>query len=467
MVRQHIVVIGGGLAGCLLCNELVERFDVTLLEKGPQEGIRYPEFQFTKKKLAEVHTCCYGSGGTTNLWHNGLIPINLEDVEGSDFLEILKDADSFMDRCATALFFPDGSFRAEYERRKTDVNALSPLFRSFTHGIDCLIYPKSYKKLSVSAGVAAKYSVDDITFATQDGQVEAVDFRNGSGRQSIRADTVIVAAGTLGTPGLLRKIMGSCQHAADEQAVGQGFMDHPMGFVGKVKVKKEIAPLIKKLSAWNHGNYVSRNPVRLKSPCGKYSACVFFRPALTMDNRLSIYKYKSTLGANNGAARLKAIFSWKLFHPDIIAEIYAHLFGVTLPSRVYNILFIAEQHRGTNRVFEENGRIHVDWSISEEEITVYRAMLKEFAAMLDGLSDEVRIKTDLSDEWLWSAAHHSGTTSLGPLDGDLVDRNLRLRCCSNVYVCDGSVLQQHSYANTGLAIGQLALRLADRIKHEE
>jgi hypothetical protein len=32
-----------------------------------------------------------------------------------------------------------------------------------------------------------------------------------------------------------------------------------------------------------------------------------------------------------------------------------------------------------------------------------------------------------------------------------------------VYVCDGSVIQEHSYANTGLTIGQLALRLSEEL----
>jgi choline dehydrogenase-like flavoprotein len=42
-----------------------------------------------------------------------------------------------------------------------------------------------------------------------------------------------------------------------------------------------------------------------------------------------------------------------------------------------------------------------------------------------------------------------------------------LKCCDNVYVCDGSVIQEHSYANTGLTIGQLALRLAERVLNVE
>nr|WP_256502731.1 GMC oxidoreductase [Desulfuromonas sp. KJ2020] len=185
-----------------------------------------------------------------------------------------------------------------------------------------------------------------------------------------------------------------------------------------------------------------------------------------MDNRLSIYKYKSALGASAGLARIKKAFSWKIFHPDIVSEIFAHLFGVSIPSRTFNILFIAEQKRGGNRVYYDNDQLHVDWSISDEEIGAYREMLNSLAGMLTDLSEEVNIHTEITDDWLWSAAHHSGTTSMGDKDDDLIDSDLKVKFCKNAFVCDGSVLQEHSYANTGLAIGQLAFRLVDHIRRK-
>jgi choline dehydrogenase-like flavoprotein len=82
---------------------------------------------------------------------------------------------------------------------------------------------------------------------------------------------------------------------------------------------------------------------------------------------------------------------------------------------------------------------------------------------LSTVAEQVNLETALTDEWLWSGAHHSGTTSLGGSASDVVDKNLRVKFCDNVYVCDGSVIQEHSYANTGLTIGQLALRLARHV----
>ena len=66
----------------------------------------------------------------------------------------------------------------------------------------------------------------------------------------------------------------------------------------------------------------------------------------------------------------------------------------------------------------------------------------------------------IDGEWLRSGAHHSGTISLGNDEPEQIDDNLKLNGCNNLYICDGSVIQEHSYANTGLTIGKLALRLS-------
>jgi hypothetical protein len=461
---KDIVIIGSGLAGSLLCNELVKHVDVTLLERGPKDSIQIPHLQFIKKKLAEVPTFCFGGGGTTSLWHNGLIPINTEDVNSKDFRDILTDAQQYMDQAASDLFFKNGSLSAEYQKLVAEVNAVSGSVSAFPHGIDCLIYPKKFKKLTTYPGIKDIYNVKNINFVFEGARLKAVSCSAGGRQHLVSADIFVISAGGLGTPGILQKIIDASGNAYAN--VGLGFIDHPMGFVGKVKFKKNIALAIKKLCSCDKGKYVGRSAVRLKSECGRFTGCAYFRPALTMTNKLELYKFKSALGAGRGIARLKRAFSLKIFHPDILAEIFAHLFGFNIPSRTYNILFIGEQKRGNNRVYYDGKELVVDWSITDEELSIYRDMLNSLKEMLTGLADEINIKTDITEDWLWSAAHHSGTVSMGDADEDLIDKDLKLKCLENVYVCDGSIIQEHSYTNTGLTIGMLALRLADRLREE-
>lgn len=459
---KKIIVIGSGLAGCLLCNELVKQADVTLLEIGRKNAIDYPRIGFDRKKLAEVATCCFGGGGTTNLWHNGLIPISQKDITGREFAEVVTEAGPFADAAASALHFPGEPFSLAYARLVAELSGIVERVGAFTDGIDCLVYPKKYRRLEVDSRVRDLYSVRNIAFGAEAGRIRSVRYTIDGREYTAEADIVIVAAGALGSPRIIEELLEAA--GASFAGLGTGFIDHPMGFVGKVRFDKEIAGLIGQLSLYDQGEYVSRNAIRLKSECGRYTCCAFFRPAVTMDNRLEIYKYKSLLGASNGLARLRNAFSWKIFHPDIVAEIVSHLFGVTLPSRTFNILFIAEQKRGTNRVYYNGEDLRVDWSISDEELSIYRNLLEKLNGMLQQIAEEVNLVTEIDEDWLWSAAHHSCTVPLGSGTEALVDKDLRLKFFDNVFICDGSVIQEHSYANTGLAIGQLALRLARRVQ---
>jgi choline dehydrogenase-like flavoprotein len=457
MKTRPIVVIGAGLAGSVLCNELARHADVTLLEVGEKNRIHYPPIGFDRKRLSHVNTFCFGGGGTTNLWHNGLVPINRADVLSEEFRQVLAESEAFMNEAAAQLFFR-GRYAHSYQEAVSQATAVAKSIGLSAHGVDCLIYPKKHKPLSVDARVNGVYGVDRIRFLSAGARIDTIVYTAGSREYSLDPAAVVVAAGAMGSPRILRDIIAATGHRFD--GLGTGFIDHPLGFVGKVRIRKEAANAVSRLSLIDRGDYVIRSAIRLKSDCGRYTCCAFLRPALTMHNSLHVYRYKSLLGATNGLTRVRNALSWMLFHPDIVAEVYSHLSSGNIPGRTYNILFVAEQRSGSSRVYYDGDQLRVDWSISEEELSIYRALLTRLASILEPLAEQINIETALTQDWLSSGAHHSRTTPLGDTAGDLVDRNLKLRFCDNVFVCDGSVIQEHSYANTGLTIGQLALRLA-------
>jgi choline dehydrogenase-like flavoprotein len=460
MSKRSIVVIGGGLAGSLICNELVRDADVTLLEIGQKDSIHYPDVGYDKKELGHVKTFCFGGGGTTNLWHNGLIPINPDDVASQDFRDVLAAARPFINDAATRLFFK-GDYSSVYREAVSEATTIAANAGIAADGVDCLIYPKKFHRLTVDSRVHDVYGVDRIRFEFAGRKITRVSYAIGSREHSLDADIVIVASGAMGSPKILRDIVEASGRKF--AGLGTGFIDHPLGFVGKVRFKRGTTDAIDRLSMWDCGDYVIRSALRLKSECGRYTCCVFLRPALTIHNSLSIYKYKSLLGATTGLTRARNALSWKLFHPDILAEVFSHVMGVNIPSRTYNVLFVGEQRPGRSRVYYDGDTLRVDWSISDEELSIYRALLRKLCDILGGVAERVNVETTLTDEWLWSGAHHSCTTPLGDAPDGLIGANLKLKFCDNVYVCDGSVIQEHSYANTGLTIGQLALCLANNI----
>lgn len=459
-------MIGGGLAGTMICNELIKNSNVTLLEAGAKDKFVYPPVQYIHKNFGAVKTFCIGGGGTTNLWHNGLIPINPHDITLNEFNEILQRAKPFIDNAAMNLYFKNQRFMDEYENLISQINSLAAKLGFSRDGVDCLLYPKKFRKLDADPRVEAFYRVTEIQFDLTQKKVEKVTYKIEDKQYTINPDFVVLSAGTLGTPSLVKRLFRA--GGLDDASVGVGLADHPLGFIGKVKAKRAYTKIFRKLSLFDKGNYVCRSAVRLKSDCGKYTCCAFFRPALTMQNKLSIYKYKSLLGASKGIERIKNGLSWKIFHPDILAEIFSHLFGVHLPSSVYNILVVFEQKRGNSQVYQGDNGLIVDWEITPEEIDVYNGILKKLQALLLPVSEKLEIKIPVTEEWLWSAAHHSGTIALGNPDaGGMIDRNLKLHFFENVFICDGSVIQEHSYANTGLTIGQLSMRLSQHLNNQK
>ena len=458
---MNVVVIGAGLAGTLICNALAKKCRVTLLEAGEKDAISVPPICFIQKKFASVKTFCLGGGGTTNLWHNGLIPISIEDINTPVFKKVLEAISPYVDKAAANLYWLHNPYWFQYEKRVLEAKIVAEKIGGFSDGIDCLLYPKKFAKLKPVDGVHAFYGVSRIDFCAMDKRITTVHYTVNGERLCVDADVVILCAGCLGSPRMVEEILAAIG-CADGKG-GQGLADHPLGFVGKVRVKKRFSRQIRHLALSDHGTYECRSAIRVKSDCGKYTGCAFLRPAFTMENSLSIYQYKSLLGAAGGLDRIRHIFSLKLFHPDILAEIFSHLTGIGIPGRTYNVLFLFEQKRGRNHVRYNGSKLEVNWQITKDELRIYRAMIEKLHGMLVGVADEINLKVDITDDWLWSAAHHSGTISMGEKDDDLVDADLKLKKMDNVFVCDGSVIQEHSYANTGLTIASLAMRLAESV----
>src|ERR1700737_5343894 len=81
MIGRHpkIAVIGSGLAGALLSQELSTFADVTVFERGPAAPIRPPRPVVTQRPLGLFPSYAYGLGGTTGYWDGGLIAMSLAE----------------------------------------------------------------------------------------------------------------------------------------------------------------------------------------------------------------------------------------------------------------------------------------------------------------------------------------------------------------------------------------------------
>jgi hypothetical protein len=461
--NKNVVIVGGGLAGTCLANSLVDTMNVTVIEKGPQTGYQVPSKVFKDKVFGQIDTYVQGVGGTTHLWHNGLMEVESSNVKG-EFRGTIEKAKNYLAKAAASLGLI-GDFE---EQKNKELNHYKKIIQQLdindTAEIDTILVPKTLplKQFHKDVKVFSNATVD--SYSMVGNKVASVAFRSLGEPLKLCCDFLIIASGGIGSVKVVSNLLNT--YGINNHDVGKGLIDHPMGFIGKIKVSKKNKKLFKMLCHHDMPNYSSRCGIKIHSK--KLNHIFYFRPAMSMTNNLSLYKFKSKLGVSSWSKRLKMIFEPQFYHPDILIEVIAHLLKLTFNTKYFAIWGVFEQQSTNDRLVSSEGKDvdYINWSVSESELCSYSEALKKLEHILQPIVDDIDIvKTGLSD-YLWSAAHHSSTMSYGSKDWEL-NSDLKINALSNAYVCDGSVIEQNAYVNTGLLIGQLAHRLSDHLATQE
>lgn len=453
MKDDSYIVIGAGLAGVTIANELAKNAKVTLLEKG-SEKVTIPQKKYISRPFGSSTTYCNSIGGTTNLWHNGLIDLAPNTAQGI-FKNILEDIEQYKDLAANALNFI-GSYKEEKEQL---ISFYKEILKDNSQ-IDTILIPKKAPPLKPNNSISIHQNVSNIKFTTNKNRVNSVQFNSDNSQHSIEADKIIFCGGGIGTPSLVANLYQQLHPEQSTDLIGKNLIDHPMGFIGKIKVKPQFVNKIKTLCFSENKNHTSRCGIVVKNK--GLNHIFYFRPAMTMNNSLSLYKFKSKLGSSTLKDRLKLMLNPKILHLDIIQEILAYVFNIRITSQYFSVWAVFEQSSPSSNFVKPSNSTEdiINWDISQQELANYQESITIFEKYLTTLTSfSVFEKEDLSS-FLWSAAHHSGTCTFGNEIGN-IDENLKLNDTENVYVCDGSVIPSHSYTNTGLTIAQLCFKLTN------
>ncbi|MFL9763805.1 GMC oxidoreductase [Vibrio cyclitrophicus] len=426
---MKVIIIGAGLSGITLANSLSDTCDVTILEKGPENSYKIPENIGFETKLASVPTFCFGNGGTTNLWHNGLIPLDYSSIEDPTLRSILLRSKHFLDDAARVLGYTESEA----------ITGLSGCFLSDSIESKPLYYPNEYGCIKLNSNVRTYFDIQSFEIVGSYLLLSGV---------KLPFDKLIFCSGGLSTSILLNKHF-NLSHDGH-------FIDHPMGFVGKIKIKKKFLDDFSNVHEFRMDKGSIKSALLIKLH-GRTSA-FYLRPAGSMSNSLAVNKYKSLLGASSGFSRFKKIFNINFFKKDILAEIFNKLFRVRIFPDTYSVMMVCDQKIRSNILSENKAELIVDPS----DLAIFKEQLKDLELKLAPFCESINFEKNFDDNWLWSAAHHSGSL---PAE-KFVDENLQLKDHKNIYICDASILSEHQFANTGLTLGSLALYLSDRLKNE-
>jgi hypothetical protein len=442
-----IVIIGAGLAGSLIASKLADRHRITVIE---QSSANKPVRVADRGRPAALDAHAgSGFGGTTYLWHNGLIELEDGDfgtwpLPAHEVAARIPAAHEALSGAPIGLMREIGEeLRARLEHEGLPHRLLGkPLF-----------YPVKRRNVWQSEHLRERQ------VATVIGHVERLAIDDGgrvrgawlAGRtEPVAGDVFVLAAGGLGSPLILQ-----ATRDGDFANAGRFYADHPAAFVGEITVRANLNRLWNRFDRRLGGSL--RVPLVIATPRQKFA--FYLRPAGP-----TAIKVKSVLSDLRNAPFNPRNYARLLMHSNDIVEALSLRAGINIPTRRFVLYMLAEQLPQDGIAVEARGDGVVrDWRLGEDFLAAARAAIARLLAELAPIVERASVFANWPDD-IQTAAHHSGTCRMAAAAASGVcDRDGRVFGTANLFVCDGSVLPAAGYANTGLTIGALALRTADTV----
>lgn len=462
-MKRSLVIVGAGLGGCFLASCLADSWDITFIELGVQGD----ELQ---KRMRDVDVAAVtyphlgvGLGGTTSLWHNGLIEIE-EEVFKKKWPFEKSELTPYYERAYKKL---SGVDKSTIETAAADLRE-KLIALGVPKGLLALelYYPRQRINAWHSLGLSGRVKVieGEVTGLVpgRDGLISHVRIKSKDSEKDIYGDHFVLAAGGLGTPLLLQSLGEQCPSPSLQHA-GSHYEDHPSAFVAEVELD---VPLYK---LWNYPVAGIGGSLRLPLVVKQDGLLIAFqlRPASHLKvgeprNRLVSILYR----LRNEPFNISLYFSL-LTHWDDIFEILSFKFGIRFPTRRYALLMVAEQASDSMRAVwrdQDGVGINRKWTFTQAYWDTLRSSVEQ---LLNKLSMRIK-RTSIFPNWphlIFSSSHHSGTARISKSpDEGACDADGRVFGFKNLYVSDGSLIPASGYANTGLTIAALAMRVADRLQ---
>lgn len=498
---KHVVIVGSGPASFFLARRLIQQgadVRVTVLEGGPRRGAapeRAPIREFGRP-FQMSPTTHLGFGGTSELWHNVLAPLDPIDFKVRDWVEHSgwPIDRSTLDRhyldVARYLAVPAHLFFEDHLPADVVAEAAQLPFDREVLQNKIFLHPQRYfraaehfnRLVEESQGritIQCDALVEEVVLGSA-GQPTAVRFANlVNGRvEALEADTVVLCAGGLRSA---RILMNSELSAEVAPQVGRHLMDHPMGVLYQFRTPARQHIRLYTDRPLQPGCKI-KSALRLTDECQRAwqmpNSAFYLRPSFKEgpDNATEAAKLRLlTLRSRLLEREIPWAEMWALLsNPNLTRQVIQYKTGLLSRIGLFDIMFVTEQLPGRASITLDDSvdewgyrQSQIHWGVEDLEIEcvhrMYDVIDRHLVHPFGGRMTFPLPVTDWRHRYA-SAAHHLGACRMGHSSSDsVVDAYCQVHGHPGVYVCDGSVFATAGNANPTFTIMALANRLGEHL----
>jgi len=514
-IEADICIMGGGVAGITLANELKDSFaNIVLIEAGDEQysvesqalyaanskSATYPDPQHSRLRLL---------GGSSNHWGNNTSPLSKIDFEKREWIPnsgwpiSLEDIQDYYTKAADYCGTSSDGYQTPYWTKRFNQPNLTRDSKNIEIGIAKAANPPtrfyaSYGELisqHKNITIYKNTNVTDLEFDKQSRRVTSAKLNTyNEYKHTITAKIFVMCFGGIENARMLLHFNNQSENLLGNQFdnVGRYFMDHTTVRAAQLFTNKlEDFPLFE-------GQYLAQRYIKsffqLTERCLAENQTTNLRIPLVKANQYelsdgisSFHLMKQALAKNSLPNNLSTHLSNFVMDFDLIVEALARtsfdsrLFDHANDFAGFTLPMMVEQtpHRNNqiklSKVRDKLGipKIDIIWEFKQEDKNRVWKSLEIFAREVGGLSIgrlkllKEREKRIFGDQ-MGFGSHHMGTTRMSETEEQgVVDKNLQVFGTDNMYISGSSVFATGGHVPPTLTIAALSIRLADFLKKEK
>lgn len=506
--HADICILGGGVAGIVIANELAKHFNkVLLLDGGDTTYSQSSQDCYAPNKVSKhfpdpTYTRLRFLGGTSNHWLNSTAPLDPIDFEERSWVANsgwpiqFEDIAPYYDKAGHYCGVQDGDFSHETWLSYLNKEGILEQSDSLRFGIAKIASPPTrffdkYKEtLANYKSLQTIKNANVVDIQANEGTVKSITFKSFANdlEHEVKAQKFVMCFGGIENARMLLHFNQKNGNTLGNQhdTVGRYFMDHPTMIPAQIFTSDTaVASNNKNNGEFNINTYLSLTDKALrKNETTNLRMPAFQASNYQISDGISSYHIIKQ-GIEKGEMAEDFLSHVGRFFGDfdmVLEAFYRQKFSEELFEHAnemggYELNVMMEQEPvRENRVYLSDKKdkfgipkINIDWQLTENDKARLWKSLEATGKELGALSmGRLRMLVERSDrlfgDQMGFGNHHMGTTRMAHSSKEgVVDKDLKVFGCTNLYIAGSSVFSTGGHVPPTLTIVALSIKLAEHL----